>query len=184
MPTKEYMREYRKKNIERIRELHRLWTINNPEKVKQHTKTKHENYKSKHPELVKEQLLEWKSRNKDKVRQHDQKYYFENQIEILKRRRTESYRAKHASYERKRRATKRGCFGNISDALWNSALEFYGNVCLCCGTHNDITLDHVIPLSLGGKHEISNAQPLCLSCNSSKGNRNTIDYRNGRIFTG
>lgn len=30
------------------------------------------------------------------------------------------------------------------------------------------TIDHVIPLSLGGHHTVANAQTCCLSCNSSK----------------
>ena len=33
------------------------------------------------------------------------------------------------------------------------------------------TLDHLVPLSLGGKHERANVKTACLSCNSSKGNR-------------
>jgi len=31
-------------------------------------------------------------------------------------------------------------------------------------------MDHVIPLSKGGKHLPSNVVPACASCNSSKGN--------------
>ena len=33
------------------------------------------------------------------------------------------------------------------------------------------TLDHVVPLSLGGSHEPANVQTACLQCNSAKGNR-------------
>ena len=33
------------------------------------------------------------------------------------------------------------------------------------------TLDHILPLSRDGRHENSNLQLLCLSCNSSKGDR-------------
>ena len=52
----------------------------------------------------------------------------------------------------------------------------YGNRCLCCGSYEKISLDHVIPISKGGKDEIENLQPLCKSCNSKKGIK-TIDYR-------
>lgn len=38
------------------------------------------------------------------------------------------------------------------------------------------TLDHIVPHSLGGSHELTNLQILCLSCNSKKGQK-TIDYR-------
>lgn len=40
----------------------------------------------------------------------------------------------------------------------------------------ELTSDHVVPIILGGNNSIANTQPLCLSCNSSKGKR-IIDYR-------
>lgn len=41
--------------------------------------------------------------------------------------------------------------------------------CVRCGTYLDLTWDHIVPLSKGGKTEWSNLQPLCRKCNSSKG---------------
>lgn len=52
----------------------------------------------------------------------------------------------------------------------------YGNNCLCCGSDDDLTIDHVIPINKGGKNELDNLQPLCRSCNSKKG-IDIIDYR-------
>lgn len=54
--------------------------------------------------------------------------------------------------------------------------KLHGDVCLRCGSDEHITLDHVVPVSRGGKNTISNLQPLCRSCNSTKGTK-TIDYR-------
>lgn len=53
----------------------------------------------------------------------------------------------------------------------------YGNVCLCCGSINNLTIDHIVPIYHKGLNEIDNLQPLCGSCNSSKGTK-IIDYRN------
>ena len=46
--------------------------------------------------------------------------------------------------------------------------------CHLCGQKcepSEITLDHVVPLSLGGSHDESNLRVAHLSCNTSKGNR-------------
>lgn len=46
------------------------------------------------------------------------------------------------------------------------------SVCGFCGTKERLTIDHIIPISLGGKNIISNTQILCLNCNTRKGARN------------
>lgn len=45
-----------------------------------------------------------------------------------------------------------------------------GHRCLYCGTHADLTLDHVIPKSMGGKEAWENLVTACQVCNSKKGN--------------
>jgi hypothetical protein len=60
----------------------------------------------------------------------------------------------------------------------------YNHTCLCCGRQEPeiaLTIDHVVPLSKGGAHDISNIQPLCGSCNTSKYNK-TIDYRKVNVL--
>lgn len=46
-----------------------------------------------------------------------------------------------------------------------------GLFCQCCGSVQNLVVDHIEPSSLGGKTEIENLQLLCRSCNSRKGNR-------------
>ena len=46
--------------------------------------------------------------------------------------------------------------------------DVLGDSCLCCGTHDDLALDHVVPLSGGGDDTVYNLQTLCRSCNSRK----------------
>jgi HNH endonuclease len=46
--------------------------------------------------------------------------------------------------------------------------------CKSCKTFvpfEDMTIDHVIPLSRGGKHQYNNVQMLCLHCNVTKGSK-------------
>jgi 5-methylcytosine-specific restriction endonuclease McrA len=59
---------------------------------------------------------------------------------------------------------------------WLALLEFYGHRCLRCGSRESLSVDHVIPLSLGGSNSIDNIQPLCERCNSLKSDT-IADYR-------
>lgn len=43
--------------------------------------------------------------------------------------------------------------------------------CKHCGTHRDLTIDHIIPESRGGTLHPDNLQTLCRKCNSRKGTR-------------
>ena len=49
--------------------------------------------------------------------------------------------------------------------------------CLCCGSENNLSIDHIIPINKGGENKLGNLQTLCKSCNSKKSD-NYIDYRN------
>lgn len=44
-----------------------------------------------------------------------------------------------------------------------------GYACQYCGAADDLTIDHVRPLSRGGSNEMSNLLTACRSCNCSKG---------------
>lgn len=52
----------------------------------------------------------------------------------------------------------------------------YGQRCLCCGSTEALTLDHVVPRSQGGPNKLTNFQLLCAPCNVAKGDQ-LIDYR-------
>lgn len=70
---------------------------------------------------------------------------------------------------------RRRAAGTLTVEDWELVLDVYGHACLACGK-DEVTIDHVIPVSCGGLNVISNVQPLCGFCNTSKGTK-TIDYR-------
>jgi 5-methylcytosine-specific restriction endonuclease McrA len=65
--------------------------------------------------------------------------------------------------------------GILTAADWALVLEIYGSACLKCGKP-EVTIDHIVPVVDGGTNLIGNVQPLCGSCNSSKG-PTFADYR-------
>lgn len=59
---------------------------------------------------------------------------------------------------------------------WISLLDKHGHRCAKCRRQGvQLTVDHVIPIIKGGNNTIDNIQPLCKSCNCSKGIK-TIRY--------
>ena len=67
----------------------------------------------------------------------------------------------------KRRSLEKAV-GDITFATIELLDNIFGNKCLYCQGHHDITYDHVIPLSRDGTNDLSNLVKACRSCNSSK----------------
>lgn len=44
----------------------------------------------------------------------------------------------------------------------------FENACAYCGSRSSLQLEHIVPISKGGAHDISNIVPACRSCNFSK----------------
>lgn len=70
--------------------------------------------------------------------------------------------------------------GMHTDDQWKQMLAWARYSCVKCAIpFSDLdfpTKDHIIPVAEGGDDTIQNIQPLCVSCNASKGT-NTADYR-------
>lgn len=62
------------------------------------------------------------------------------------------------------------------DLIHRFLRQFYGPSCAQCGATGKLEIDHVLPWSLGGKHELENFQLLCPPDNAKK-NATHRDYR-------
>jgi 5-methylcytosine-specific restriction endonuclease McrA len=157
---KEYGAKYRSERPDKKKASGVKYRIKNREKEK----VRKEKYYAENSEKVNAYYAKWAKRNPEKVKAYRAKYFSEN---------SEKYNADiHA-----RIARIAGNGGKYTVKEWNDLCETYNNKCLCCGRSDvKLTVDHVVPLSKGGVNFISNIQPLCGSCNSSKGTK-VIDYR-------
>jgi 5-methylcytosine-specific restriction endonuclease McrA len=55
--------------------------------------------------------------------------------------------------------------------------RIYLSKCVSCGTHDRMSIDHIIPLARGGRHSIGNLQPMCTPCNSSKQDKTMMEWK-------
>lgn len=84
--------------------------------------------------------------------------------------RSEAYRMNQANHKAKRRSAERT--GTVTRLEWVSILQRYNMSCAYCGVSGvKLTVDHVVALSRGGRHEPSNVVPACRACNSAKRDR-------------
>lgn len=132
-----------------LNETTRLWRKNNPG---------YRSKWSKNPEVS----AAWYQRNKEHRAEYLRKWASNNRVN------------RNVS-EARRRGLKKDA-GDFSLEEWVELCDTYGNVCLACGRDEPLTIDHVVPLSVGGSNTIDNLQPLCKSCNCKKSTK-TIDYR-------
>jgi len=154
---KNYLKMYREENREYLNEKAKDWREKNKERYLEIAR----NYKKRNHEKIKKARIEREStpEHKEKVK----KYYEENKEKSFGR-------------VRKRRAIKKRTIALLTSEQWNQAVEYFNNQCAYCGAEKSLSQDHVIPLSLGGFHVISNVVPACLSCNLSKSNKGMVSW--------
>lgn len=170
-------RKWRLNHMEQSRGYTRKYKAENHEKVLEASRKYHEKNKDKRNAVIRK----WQSANRDKMLEIGRRWYEKHQDS--EREESRKYRAKHPEKtlqnNRTRRASVKNVGGVIAANEWSALKEKYGFMCLCCGRKEPeikLHLDHVIPIKLGGKNVIENAQPLCQNCNSRK-HIKTTDYR-------
>ncbi len=55
--------------------------------------------------------------------------------------------------------------------------KVYNSPCFQCGSMEDQSLDHIVPISRGGSHSVGNIMTLCLPCNKSKRAKLLVEWR-------
>ena len=65
--------------------------------------------------------------------------------------------------------------GSSWDILRKKVIKRYNNRCTNCGRSSNLTVDHKVPLSLGGSNLMSNLTTLCKDCHEHKDQRRIFD---------
>jgi len=159
---KEYTTEWYQENKEVVKERAVEWAKNNPER---------------HREI----RIASRTKHKEARNAHARQYLKTNPVALSKKKtRTAEWKREHPENQRttenKRRTAKTQAGGFFTAEEWHVLCGACNFKCLCCEEKKPLEADHVIPVSKGGTSWIENIQPLCKTCNCSKGAK-TIDYR-------
>lgn len=170
-----YQRQYREDHKEQWQEYSRRAYAKHGETIRANVKRY---YQEVYSEQAKENARRWNERNPEKVKAARRKHYETHREEkaAYVRAWREANRGKCRAYYNNYRARKESNGGSFTAEEWKELCAEYGFCCVCCGECKPLTVDHIVPVSKGGSSDISNIQPLCKSCNSSKRDK-TIDYR-------
>ena len=146
---------WRKANPEIVREMGREYYRRMRETSPERGRLKGRQWRAANPEKAREITRKWRAANIEKARDSDRRW-------------RESNPEKAAA----RMACRRATVGSFTADELKARFEECGNKCAHCGTTDKrLTVDHITPLKKGGTNFIDNIQPLCKSCNSSKGAR-------------
>lgn len=127
----------------------------------------------KRAEYYKSENREWRRSHKDVMRAHAAAWVAAN---------PQRRRAVSRNYAHRRRALMRSAMVRLVTVDEVMArCEVFGGACAYCrrsfSSTLPMTIDHVIPISRGGPHILSNLRPACAPCNSSKNARKLSEWQ-------
>lgn len=123
-------------------------------------------------EAVKKYLAQYYVNHRSRLLAQGAKYRATHQEQVQDNRR--KWQAAHPEHSQLKKAARRARKlsaerADLTTAQWSAIKQLYGFRCVYCGASpKRLTQDHIIPLSKGGNHTVSNVVPACHSCNSRK----------------
>lgn len=180
----EYCRRSRQKHLEERREKGRArYYAHKDEWAEQRRRHRQENLETARKEGRERYQenrawrLEYARRYRNRIRSTPEgRAAHVEEIRQWRKRYPDKARAKSKHDKLRRRAARADAEGSHTEEEWRAVLGLYGYKCLRCDATVDLARDHIVPLSIGGSDYANNLQPLCRSCNASKGKR-YVDYR-------
>lgn len=155
--------------IEKKRQYQAKYLENNREKINLRKKARYYAHK--------ERILAENKKRRDENKEHV--------LEIERASRAKNIKAVRASKilsQAKRNFNLINCKSYI--IIEKDLKRLYSDPCYNCGSMQNQSIDHRIPISRGGDHGIGNFMTLCRSCNSSKKDKTITEWRKQKFHTG
>lgn len=81
---------------------------------------------------------------------------------------------------------RKACLLNLPNDFtqkeWEKVVAFFNNTCAYCGKETKLTQEHIIPVVRGGGYTRTNIIPSCDKCNSSKQDRELVEWYKSKPF--
>ncbi len=131
-------------------------------------------YRRKNATKVKKRIKEWKQRHPDKIRLYSKQQRARNPAKADAA--SQAWRVRYPHKDRAVQARRRARIlatpvNDFTADQWLGLQEQYDHKCAYCRQSAPLTQDHVVPLSKGGTHTLSNILPACRRCNQRKGTK-------------
>lgn len=152
--NKEYYQQTKKRRLEYAAQYRK----NNREKLLKNT----QKYNATHKKQNKERTQKYRKNNPEKIKQIKANYRKNNPEAVRQHRLTR--RSKKAANE-------------SFTVLEKEMKKLLTSPCANCGSTENQTIDHIIPISRGGRDSIGNYQTLCKSCNCSKHSKFITEWK-------
>jgi hypothetical protein len=129
------------------------------------------------------EIRAWEKKNPEKV------LAYKESNKLWRIRNAESIKAKGIEYAKQHRAEAKNRVAKRRAELKSNGVflitakevaQLYIKPCFYCGSHDQIELDHVIPISRSGTHSIGNLVAACRLCNRAKSNLFVMEWQLGR----
>jgi len=143
------------------KEYNKKYYLEHADSIKKHVTE----YYDKNIEKVLEYAKVYRNDNSEKIADYKAEWFQNNKKEIYLKR-----KQKPQNYSLWRMNRRLKMYGpGVTKDEWESLVHYFESKCAyCSGTFSKLELDHVIPISKGGRHEIGNILPSCRSCNAKK----------------
>jgi 5-methylcytosine-specific restriction endonuclease McrA len=151
------------------------WAQDNPDRTREaqqrynrteKSREKCRRWRENNPERAREVLAAYKERNPDAIREAGRRHYYKD---------LDASRAAVRNRISRRRARMRD--NGVFAVTTKDVRRILAMPCAYCGSTDEPTLDHVIPISRGGRHSVGNLQCLCAHCNFTKHDKLTVEFR-------
>jgi 5-methylcytosine-specific restriction endonuclease McrA len=89
------------------------------------------------------------------------------------------------SAEARVKAELRRCPGDLNLTEWKKIVGACRERCIYCGemgSEETLTIDHVVPVSRGGRTDVNNVLPACHPCNTLKRDRSLQEWFNDEMW--